>query len=61
MKVTIEFDLEIDGELDEKRAADIFFENIGVHGLLSEDIEGTDKWAILVNSWELKEVKDGKP
>ena len=58
MNVTIEFNFSIDGELDEKRAAEIFFEHIGkvVHGVITDenidDKEGD--WAIILESWELK-------
>ena len=55
MKVTIEFDLDIDGELSEERAKEYFVSNLNVEGLLSEQIDGTEDWAILINGWELKE------
>jgi hypothetical protein len=58
MKITIVYDVEIDGELDEKRVPNILFEHISevVHGVItSEDVGDTEgDWAILVNSWELK-------
>ena len=51
MKVTIEFDLDIDGELSEERAKELFYDHLTVEGLVSE----AEDWAILINGWELKE------
>jgi hypothetical protein len=55
MKVTVEFDLDIDGELSEERAKELFFEHLEVDGLSSEQVDGTEDWAIMINGWELKE------
>lgn len=55
MKVTIEFDLEIDGELSEERAKELFLQNLNEDDLTSEQVDGTGDWAILINGWELKE------
>ena len=56
MKVTIEFDIDIEGELSEERAKEYFVSGLNIEGLVSsEQVDGTDDWAILINGWELKE------
>lgn len=59
MKITVEFDIEIDsGTLSEERAKEIFIKNFSPFQaiFLSENTEDppTDEYAILINGWEIK-------
>ncbi len=51
-----EIEIEIDGGMEKERAIDIISQRIP-EGALSEDYDGTEDWAILVNKWTVKEKK----
>jgi len=59
MKITVEFDIEIDGgTVSEERAKEIFIEHFSPFQaiFLSENTENppTDEYAIVIKGWEIK-------
>ena len=54
MDVLIRFTIDIEGECP--NAEKTFFENIPIVGsiILSEDVDGTEDWAITINGYELE-------
>ncbi len=50
-----EIEIEIDGDLDKQKAIEYLSEVRCPEGIISEDYDGTEDWAILVNKWTVKE------
>lgn len=63
MKVTIEFDLKLDGDITENKAKKVFLGQNGLSkimpgGISSEDVDGTDDYVVFINGWQvIKEKK----
>ena len=56
MKVIIQLDVSVDGQLPKGAdLVEIFSNYLEIpHMIMSEDIDGTDDYAIEISSWELK-------
>jgi hypothetical protein len=58
MTVTVKLEIEIDGKLDPVRVNDILVkEGVLCQTVISEDVDGTKDWAILINRAEI--IKEG--
>lgn len=56
LKITLEIDYEVDGLCNLAAVKKILYDNImNKYTILSEDIDGTDDYAILINSVEIRE------
>ena len=53
MKATITIDYTIDGEITDRALLDGFLSLIQGSVVCSEDVDGTEEWAILLNSIEV--------
>jgi hypothetical protein len=58
LNLIAKIEIQIDGELSKELAIEICQKTLRVQGVLSEDYDGTDDWAILVNSVEINEDKE---
>lgn len=56
MKILIEFDYDVEGECSDVEK--VFLENLPLVGsiIISEDVDGTDDWAITINDYEIIEA-----
>lgn len=55
LKLIAEIEVEIDGKLSKEKAIEILQTNCMPEGVVSEDYDGTEDWAILINSWSVRE------
>ena len=55
LKLIAELDLEVDGSLEKEKAIEILAERSMPKDILSEDYDGTKDWAIIINSWTIRE------
>ncbi len=56
VKLIAEMEIEIDGDLDKQKAIEYLSEVRCPEGIISEDYDGTEDWAILVNKWSVREA-----
>lgn len=58
MKIIIEYEFELDGrELTNEEIENAFLGHLPLGAILSEDVDGTEDWGILLNQCKIVKVK----